>query len=34
VTESIADSIISLPMFPHMTEEMVDYVCSELKSIL
>ena len=26
----IADSILSLPMFPHMTEEMVDFVCSEL----
>jgi dTDP-4-amino-4,6-dideoxygalactose transaminase len=34
VTEAIADSILSLPMFPHLTEEMVDYVCSELKSII
>lgn len=34
VTEAIADSIISLPMFPHMTKEMVDFVCSELKSII
>ena len=34
VTEAIADSIISLPMFPHMTEEMVDFVCSEVKSVI
>ncbi len=34
VTEMVADSILSLPMFPHMTEEMVDFVCSELAEVL
>ena len=33
VTEAVADSILSLPMFPHITEDMVDYVCKELRSI-
>lgn len=30
-TEAAADSILSLPMFPHITEEQVDYICSTLK---
>ncbi len=34
VTEEIAASILSLPMFPHMTEEMVDYTCQTLKELL
>jgi dTDP-4-amino-4,6-dideoxygalactose transaminase len=34
VTESVSQSILSLPMFPHMTEDMVDYVCSEMEKIL
>jgi dTDP-4-amino-4,6-dideoxygalactose transaminase len=34
VTEAIADSIISLPMYPHLTEEMVNFVCSTLKSLI
>ncbi len=34
VTEMLTDSIVSLPMFPHMTEEMVDYVCSSLQQAL
>ncbi len=34
VTEMLTDSILSLPMFPHMTEEMVDLVCSSLKDAL
>ena len=29
-TERAAESILSLPMFPHITEEQVDYVCSTL----
>lgn len=33
LTESVADSILSLPMFPHLTEDMVDYVCKELKAV-
>jgi len=33
VTEAVADSILSLPMFPHLTEAMVDYVCEELKKV-
>ena len=32
--EAAAESILSLPMFPHLTEEQVDYVCTELLSIL
>ena len=34
VTEMLADSILSLPMFPHMTEEMVDFVSSTLLEVL
>ncbi len=34
VTEMLADSILSLPMFPHMTEEMVDFVCLSLREAL
>ena len=34
VTEMLTDSILSLPMFPHMTEEMVDYVCVSLQEAL
>ena len=34
VTEKVAETILSLPMFPHMTEEMVDFVCSELVKIV
>ena len=33
-TEEIAGSILSLPMFPHMTEDMVEHVCSELKQFV
>jgi dTDP-4-amino-4,6-dideoxygalactose transaminase len=29
-TERAAASILSLPMFPHITEEQIDYVCSAL----
>lgn len=32
--EAAAASIISLPMFPHITEEQVDYVCETLKATL
>lgn len=32
VTETVANSILSLPMFPHITEDMVDYVCRALKA--
>ncbi len=31
---SCADSILSLPMFPHMTEDMCDFVCQELQTVL
>jgi dTDP-4-amino-4,6-dideoxygalactose transaminase len=34
LTEEIASSILSLPMFPHMTEEMVDFTCQTLREIL
>jgi len=34
VTESVANSILSLPMFPHITEDMVDYVCGKLNALV
>jgi dTDP-4-amino-4,6-dideoxygalactose transaminase len=34
ITEAVASSIITLPMFPHMTEEMVDHVSTEVLSII
>ena len=34
VTEMVTESILSLPMFPHMTEQMVDFVCSSLQEAL
>jgi dTDP-4-amino-4,6-dideoxygalactose transaminase len=34
VTEAVAASIFSLPMFPHMTEEMVDFTCQTLKEVI
>lgn len=33
VTEAMAAAILTLPMFPHMSEEMVDYTCSQLKEL-
>lgn len=33
-SEAAADSILSLPMFPHITEEQVDFACSALKEVL
>jgi dTDP-4-amino-4,6-dideoxygalactose transaminase len=33
-TEAAATTILSLPMFPHITEEQVDYVCQVLKEFL
>ena len=33
-TEAAAASILSLPMFPHLSEEQVDYVCSMLSQQL
>jgi dTDP-4-amino-4,6-dideoxygalactose transaminase len=33
-SEAAAASILSLPMFPHITEEQVDYVCRTLEAIL
>ncbi len=34
VAEKVADEILSLPMFPHMTKEQVSYVCQCLKDIV
>lgn len=31
VSEKIADEILSLPMFPHMTKKQIEYVCTSLK---
>ena len=33
ITEAVANSVLSLPMFPHITEDMVDYVCKELNAV-
>ena len=33
-SERAAESILSLPMFPHITQEQVDYVCHTLKELL
>ena len=33
-SEAAAASILSLPIFPHISEEQVDYVCRSLKEIL
>jgi dTDP-4-amino-4,6-dideoxygalactose transaminase len=30
VSELIADEILSLPMFPHMTQQQIEYVCAAL----
>jgi dTDP-4-amino-4,6-dideoxygalactose transaminase len=34
VSEMVADEILSLPMFPHMKKEQVEYVCGSLKELL
>jgi len=34
VTEKVTESILSLPIFPHMTEDMLDFVCSEIEKVL
>ncbi len=34
VSERVADSILSLPIYPHITEEQVNYVCRELEKCL
>jgi dTDP-4-amino-4,6-dideoxygalactose transaminase len=33
-SEAAAASILSLPMFPHITEDQVDYVCHSLKQVM
>jgi dTDP-4-amino-4,6-dideoxygalactose transaminase len=33
-SERVAATILSLPMFPHITEDQVDYVCSTLRAYL
>ncbi|MDP8265785.1 MAG: DegT/DnrJ/EryC1/StrS family aminotransferase [Candidatus Aceula meridiana] len=34
VSEEICSEILSLPMFPHMQQDQVDYVCANLKEII
>jgi len=34
VAEQAAGEILSLPMFPHMTDRQVDYVCESLAGAL
>ena len=33
VSEKIAGEILSLPMFPHISQEQIEYVCSSLKEL-
>jgi len=32
VAEKLSDEILSLPMFPELTEEQIDYVCEAIKN--
>jgi dTDP-4-amino-4,6-dideoxygalactose transaminase len=34
VSEQLADEVLSLPMFPHITNEQIEYVCASLKELL
>lgn len=34
VTEKVANTLLSLPMFPHMTDDQVDYVVDSLRSVM
>ena len=34
VAEKLADEVLSLPMFPHMQKEQIEYVCTSLKEVL
>jgi len=34
VSEKVADEILSLPMFPELSEEQIKYVCNSLKEII
>ncbi len=33
VAEKLSDEVLSLPMFPHMQKEQIEYVCASLKEI-
>ena len=33
VSEQVADEILSLPMFPHMNRDQIEYVCASLKEL-
>lgn len=34
VAEKLSDEVLSLPMFPHMQKEQIEYVCASLKEVL
>ncbi len=34
VSEAVADDILSLPIFPHMKKEQIDYVCAALRELV
>ena len=34
VSEKLADQVLSLPMYPHMKKEQIEYVCSALKELV
>ena len=31
VAEGLADEVLSLPMYPELTEDQIDYVCEEIR---
>ena len=34
VAEALADEVLSIPMFPHMTHQQIDTVCAALKELV
>jgi dTDP-4-amino-4,6-dideoxygalactose transaminase len=34
VSEAVAENILSLPMYPHMPKEKIEYVCENLRKII
>ena len=33
VSEKMADEVLSLPIFPHMSKQQIEYVCASLKEL-
>ena len=34
ISEKICNEVLSLPMYPHLTKEHIEYVCHSLKELL